>query len=262
MSDTIQISEANLSLAWLKALSAVLDNKNKPLCISILGLEKGIQEDPQIREELDSLLSGHNEISVKGTSETLFPHSYWISRQPSFSALSSWYLNRYLPKHRARLKKLKPSTPRETYFERLIAYPGFHNVRDKFESIKINQLERIIDIFRHYNSMGTNPSPSKFIATCLNPSVDNTDLAPYLPFPCLQQIGFSFSGGSITLSAYYTIQYLMKRGYGNYLGLCYLGQFMANESGIPLTRVNCFIGNPRVDGFSRKELNSILNKLS
>ena len=46
----------------------------------------------------------------------------------------------------------------------------------------------------------------------------------------------------------------MKRGYGNYLGLCNLGQFMAKETGLPLARVNCFVGNPRIDNFTQAEL--------
>lgn len=259
MSDSIQISENNLSIAWLKGLAEVLTHPNVPLCLSVFGLENGIQEDSHIRETLNALLAGRGEVSIRETSETLFPYNFWLSKQPSSSELASWYTDRYLPRHRARVKKVKQGTPRETYFERLIAYPGFQESQSGITPVKINQLDRIISTYTHYSAKGKNPSPSKYIATCLNPSVDNVGLSPYVPFPCLQQVGFSFVGGSITVNGFYTIQYLMKRGYGNYLGLCYLGQFMSKETGLPLARVNCFVGNPRVDGFSKKMLSPLLN---
>ena len=34
-------------------------------------------------------------------------------------------------------------------------------------------------------------------------------------------------------------QYVVERCYGNILGLIWLGQFMAHEMGLTLTRVNC-----------------------
>lgn len=262
MSDTIQIAGENLSVAWVKALAAVMNNPNKPLCVSIFGLDGGIREDTAIRSELNRLLQTHGEISVRETSETIFPYNYWMTKKPPSEELAAWYTERFLPRHKARVKKVRAGTPRETYFERLVAYTGYSEESGQVTLIKINQLERILTVFKHYSAMGKNPSPSKYIATCLNPSVDNGGLSPYVPFPCLQQIGFSFVGGSVIVNGFYTIQYLMKRGYGNYLGLCYLGMFMSKETGLPLSRVNCFVGNPRADGFTRKELVALLGLAS
>ncbi len=261
MSDVLQATGSNLSEVWLKAVSLVLDTPNKPLCVSISLPNNKILEDTAIRSELDSLLATKEKISVRETSETIFPINYWRTHQPSLSDLSAWYLHRYLPRHRARIRKVRQGTPRDTYFERLIAYPGFQQTKQGIKSSQINQLGHIIDTYKHYRSLGRQPSPSKYIATCLNPSIDNNNFAPYVPFPCLQQIGFAFSDESITVTGFYTIQYLMKRGYGNYLGLCYLGEFMSKETGLPLSRVNCFIGTPRVDNFSKNTLRSIFRRL-
>lgn len=262
MSEPILVSDSNVSIAWVKALKSILSNRDSPLCISITNLEDGIKEDVKIRHELDRLLKKHGQVSVRETSETLFPYGYWLSKQPSASDLASWYIERYLPRHRARVRAVKAGTPQETYFERLIAYPGFTHSGNGGGCVKINQLERIVRTFNHYHALGKNPSPSKFIATCLNPSIDNTNMTPYFPFPCLQQLGFLFTGGKITVTGFYSIQYLMKRGYGNYLGLCYIGEFMSKETGLPLHQMNCFVGNPRVDGFRKSSLNNILSFLN
>ncbi len=260
MSNPKPIVDSNVSVAWVKAVKQTLDTPNSPLCVSITNLQDGIEEDIGIRENLDELLKSNNIISARETSETIFPFHWWSKKFPPASELTEWYKNIYLPRHRVRVRMSGGNIPRETYFERLVAYNGFKtNKNGKLKPTKIDQIKRIVDTFKHYNSIGKQPSPSKFIATCYNPSTDNTNNSPYFMFPCLQQIGFSFAKSQLTVTGYYTIQYMMKRGYGNYLGLCYLGQFISNETGVPLSRVNCFVGNPRVDAFNQQQLRKILS---
>lgn len=260
MSDPFLISESNVSRAWLRAVKTVNENSG-PMCVSIVGLENGVEETPEIRADLDSYLKEKQIISVRETSETIFPFHYWSLKKQNGSDLVSWYIEKYLPRHQARVRKRGAHIPRETYFERLVAYKGHQPSGDGIEPVPVNQLKRIIDTFHYYHALGKNPSPSKFIATCLNPSFDNTGMSPYLTFPCLQQVGFSFVGNTITVTGYYTIQYLVKRGYGNYLGLCHLGEFISKETGLPLTRVNCFVGNPRIDNADRKTVSNFIKLL-
>ncbi|MES9995632.1 hypothetical protein [Desulfovibrio aminophilus] len=263
MSNPILICEDNISIAWAKALREVRADQARSLCVSITGFEEGeVLEDENLRDLLDNLLRSKSVISARETSETIFPYHYWRQNSPTADELYTWYLERYLPRHRVRVRKVARGNTMETYFERLIAYRGFKVNNDSSVSVNIiNQLQRIINVYTHYSRQNRSPSPSKFIATCLNPSVDNTNLEPYFKFPCLQQVGFSMSEGAVTVSGYYTIQYLMKRGYGNYLGLCYLGKFMSKETGLPLRRVNCFVGNPRPDNFTRAEIAPILEAI-
>jgi len=260
MSKPILVNESNVSLAWGKAVWEVRKNQYRPLCVSITDFKSDeIEEIPEIRTTLNSLLREKAIVSARETSETIFPYHYWSPKKPTQEELFTWYREKYLPRHRARARLTPSHITAETYFERLVAYKGYKEVGGEIEPETINQLERIINVYKHYSALGRNPSPSKFIATCLNPSTDNNNMSPYVSFPCLQQIGFSFAGGAVSVTGFYTIQYLMKRGYGNYLGLCYLGQFMARETGLPLARVNCFVGNPRVDsGFNKNNLGPIL----
>jgi len=257
MTDSTVINESNLSLAWAKAVQEASKAKNTPLCVSIFNFKNGINEDQTIRSELDLLLKNKRLTSVRETSETIFPYAYWKQKNPTAENLVSWYVEKFLPRYRARIQKSCPNLLKETYFERLVAYKGYNQSTDGIEAKTINQLGKIIDTYKHYHAKGTNPSPSKYIATFLNPSLDNTNMSPYFKFPCLQQIGFSFANHEITISAFYTIQYLMKRGYGNYLGLCNLGLFMSKETCLPLARINCFVGNPRVDSFNKIDLQAI-----
>jgi hypothetical protein len=44
------------------------------------------------------------------------------------------------------------------------------------------------------------------------------------------------------VNALYAAQYMVERAYGNYLGLCRLGQFVAHEMELRLARLTCFTG--------------------
>jgi hypothetical protein len=46
----------------------------------------------------------------------------------------------------------------------------------------------------------------------------------------------------LILNAFYATQLLFNKAYGNYLGLCRLGDFMAHEMGLSFERMNCFVG--------------------
>jgi len=48
-------------------------------------------------------------------------------------------------------------------------------------------------------------------------------------------------------SGFYASQYLFKRAYGNYLGLCRLGRFMAFQMGLKLVRLTCYAGFAHLD---------------
>ena len=129
------------------------------------------------------------------------------------------------------------------YFERLIAY----------SENKINQLEYIIET---YTKKG-NHRRSALQASLYDPTCDATDQRQR-GFPCLQQVGFSRIGKSgLCVTGYHPKEHILDRVYGNYLGLCRLGQFMASEMGLELAQMTCFVGVACVGNLAKTPLRNL-----
>ena len=94
-------------------------------------------------------------------------------------------------------------------------------------------------------------------AAIVHPESDLTRAA-LSGFPCLQQVGFAWDGdGGLVLNAFYPTEYIFDRGYGNYLGLCWLGAYMAENLGIRFSALTCFIGVPHPGSKSKAELSGL-----
>jgi thymidylate synthase len=137
------------------------------------------------------------------------------------------------------------------YFDRLISYG--HSKQ------KVNQLEYIIKTRTEHN----NRRRSALQASVINPHLDHDNM-PVRGFPCLQQVSFApLNGGGLSITGYYPQQYIIDRAYGNYLGLCRLGHFMANELGLKFVEMNCIAGIARLGKINKtddelKDLNDLI----
>jgi hypothetical protein len=256
------IEEQNLSHAWGRVLLHVLDNsksKLAPLVVSVTGFRDGLpEEDPPIREMLDALLvTQDKKFSSKVTALTIFPFDAWVrgGRLP-VREFSDWYLQNFFP----RLQALDKHNIRGTYFERMIRFQGSKRSRNAPTALgEKNQLEHLISIWRH--DPAKRPRHSALQVSIFDPIQDHTG-GVMLGFPCLQQISFSYDDhGQLALNAYYPTQYIVDRAYGNYLGLCHLGHFMAREMKLHFARLNCFIGLPELGNDLNKEDMAPLAKL-
>jgi len=243
------IEELNLSHAWGRVLLHVLDNSKHrlaPLMVSITGFAEGLPvEDGEIRHTLDTLLAVRgNKYSSKVSALTIFPHDAWVrrGRQP-VREFSDWYLQHFLPRLQARDQRNR----RGTYFERLVRFQGSQKGEDGvLMPGHKNQLEHLVAIWRRDRDNGGSSRRSALQASIFDPLKDHTG-GIMLGFPCLQQVSFTYDDADqLAVNAYYPTQFIMDRAYGNYLGLCHLGQFMAQEMGLSLVRLNCFIGLPEL----------------
>lgn len=260
--EIVAITDSDISKAWGKVLLTAMSpgDRLRPMCVSITGFgDEGPSEVHEIREALDKLLSEDDKtFSTKITSETIFPYTHWSRKKPSRQELYATYLEKFLPRYR----RQTPRKKKGTYFERLINFSGY--AKDSAGLIvpkSINQLEHIITVWNHYKEIGRSPAHAKLQASCFDPNKDH-DASPYLEFPCLQQVGFSYStDGLLAVTGYYTTQYIISRAYGNYLGLYHLGIFMAKEMGLKLSKINCFTANPKLDRnkSSLRQLQAIAN---
>lgn len=226
MSSVHYIEEPCLSTAWAKALRAVSTkgvDEVVPLAVSITGFDDGVViEDANIRSTLETFLRGAGKQSVDTVSNTIFPWSMWNPAAGRKQLFSRYKVA--LPK----LRKASRKNNRGIYFERMIGGGSASNP---------NQLE--FTIGEYLSRKGVRRSILQ--VAIFDPSKDHSSAAQ-LGFPCLQHVTFAPVDGTLSVNAFYATQYVVERAYGNYLGLCRLGLFVAHEMKLKLSRVTCFTG--------------------
>ena len=172
---------------------------------------EGPEEIPEIRSALDDLLGQDGKgLSCSTVANTIFP-SIWndnVERKKLYDRYE-----RSLP----RLRKDRRNN-NGLYFQRLISYG-----EDGKPGTSVNQLEHIIQTWHKGNHRRTALQAGLF-----NPYKDHTDQRQR-GFPCLRQVAFAPArDGRLGVTGFYATQYVVERAYGNYLGLCRLGRFMAH----------------------------------
>lgn len=233
MSEPFTVQDENLSLAWTRSVKQMTNHKEiTPLVVIVTGFENGRPiETPEIRMLLDQKYVEFDiDRTCHSVANTIFPNSIWHENSDR-NQLFERYM-RMLP----RLRKYKGNRY-GLYFERMISYGKLGNSTEG-----LNQLERIIDNWQR----GIH-RPSALQAHIFYPQ---KDLAPQIRrgFPCLDHVSFAPQGqDGLSITGYYTYQTIFTRAYGNYLGLCNLGRFMAHEMGRNLTQMTCIANIERRD---------------
>jgi hypothetical protein len=236
------IDEDDLSVAWAKGLRLVCTRGTEvaPLIISVTGRGDGaIYETPAIRTAIEGVLATERMQSIETVASTIFPQSLWNPAAPR---------SQLFERYSGILPKLQqyPANRNGIYFERMITGgPSGH----------ANQLEHVISTFTKRAGVRR----SALQVGIFDPRRDHTTAA-MRGFPCLQHVTFAPSEGVLNVNAFYATQYLVKRGYGNYLGLCRLGAFVAHELNMPLGRLTCLVGVAQCET-SKNKITSILAAL-
>lgn len=232
MIDPHYVEAGNLSLAWGRAVRLVASRGRSEvgsLTIAVTGfsLEGAALENARVRLELDKLLRVRGHRTIETVASTIFPSSLWNPSAPRADLFDRYA--RIVPK----VRKVRANI-HGTYFERMVAGgpPG-----------KENQLDFAINTFMRRNGVRR----SVLQVGIFDPHKDHSASA-LRGFPCLQHVTFAPTVDGLFLNAFYATQYMIERAYGNYLGLCRLGQFLGHELGMPLARVTTFIGLAERDG--------------
>ena len=170
--------------------------------------------------------------------------------------MSLWNPNADCSKLFARFDKAWPRIKKCSQNRRGSYFFRMTNFRGTEEEKPINQLKHVIST---YNS--GNHRRSALIATIFDPALDHKNNRQ-LGFPCLQQVSFSPDGnGGLVVTGTYTTQFLFDRAYGNYLGLCRLGEFMAKEMGLKFVQMNCIALVGQRGTPSKTELKPLVERL-
>jgi hypothetical protein len=232
MIEPVLIASDCVSLAWTKAFKTALQREPIPPMLIQISTPKGkINECDEIRILLDRSLEDYGLSPVMTVANTILPVSLWNPNRPR-QELYERYGAIWPQVKRSR------SNRNGVYFQRLIAFPDF-GPGEK------NQLEYIITTY-----LGGNHRNSALQASIYAPTIDATNQRQR-GFPCLQQVAFGVEDDGVTVTGFYPTQYLFEKAYGNYLGLCQLGTFMAHEIGASLAGIRCFVNHP-VAGKPRK----------
>jgi len=252
------VTERNLSVAWFGAFLASAKPGVKtlaPLVVTVTGFENGAPEEVvAVRSVIDAALANYAEeqdakagatkerdpLTCQVVANTIFPGALWTPGVDRHSLYARYSV--MVP----RLKRR--GSRRGLYFERLINYGRGPE--------KGNQLEHIIEAYKS----GVRRT-SAFQATICDPERDSTR-QPRLGFPCLQQITLHPDGDTLSITGFYGTQYLFERAYGNYLGLCWLGRFLAYEMGLTLNRMTCIAAYAPFSAGTRERARQVANDVA
>ena len=208
------------------------------LSVTINGFDNygDVNEDQKIRQKIDNALNRNDFQTINTVANTIFPVNLWNPKLGRVKLFKRY--ERILPK----LKKCEHNK-NGIYFERMT------NFKNGF-----NQLDKIIDI---YKSGITRRSAHQ---VAIWDPLRDLKKVPYNKFPCLQHVVFQCVQKKLIVIGFYAIQYLVERAYGNFLGLCNLGKFMAHELKIPLIEVRCYTGVEELD-INKTELKRIVSSV-
>lgn len=250
----VVIQDTNLSSAWLQVFKAVLDvpdHEVTPLVVSIGGFGTGgvPTETPGVRCELDKFLISHGKQGCHTVANTIFPIRIYEMAKFDRQRLFSIY-DEILPRIIAAEKALNR---RGLYFERMIKGNGGEGE---------NQLDYIIDRYNNRKSSGLRRTA--FQVSIFRPKEDHISV-PRMGFPCLQHISIvpNNKKKTLCLNAFYATQEVITKAYGNYLGLCRLGAFLAKEMGLELDTVTCYVGIEKfeAEGIKISELRKLASTI-
>jgi hypothetical protein len=153
---------------------------------------------------------------------------------------------------------------RGLYFARMIGYSvnPKTGAKEKYLGDHLdyepNQLEFII------NACKPGAQRMALQASIYDPVRDQTEARQH--FPCLQHVTFvpDFARGTLAVNAFYALQLLYVKAYGNWLGLMRLGAFVASQTAPKLRfeRLNCFAGIEKMASDSRPRPGPLLDRLT
>jgi hypothetical protein len=241
----------NLSVAWTEVFNHLMEpgvSDLSPAVISISDFDEGSlpREIPGVQKAIDEV----NKQTCRTIASTIFPNSLWT---PGVTDNANTLYERY-----GRIWKTVakcPANNKGVYFRRMTSYKP---AGAPAEMEPVNQLSHVIRTFD-----GGNHRHSALQAAIFDPTRDHTN-SRQRGFPCLQQVAFNASDVDLEVTGFYALQYHVPKAYGNYLGLCWLGRFMAQQMGLRLTQVTCIASSLKLggDGYTKSGLKPLKNSLN
>lgn len=243
----------DLAKAWAKAYLLMRETPKKelsPFGVSVHDPEGIILPDSYSHPlvlALDACLAsdGKDYSSVETVAFTIFPERLW----KLFAGDREGFYREALRNLRT-FCTWEPNKNRcGMYFGRLFGYGTNHKTGKSmgYKAHKAmteaggNQVEHVIRQLKKSVQEGRSVARMQLQAATFDPMRDLTT-SGQPSFPCMQHVAFNtdMKKRSLELTAFYATQQLYVKAYGNWLGLCRLGKFIAEQSGLTFTRFTCF----------------------
>jgi hypothetical protein len=249
MSKLYVAKSSNMSLAWAEIFFQLMEpgaNELAPAVIAISDFDN--HSLPVQVPGIQSAIDGVNKQLSRTVASTIFPNSLWV---PDAQNDAQRLYDRY-EKVWPVIAKCRPNS-KGVYFRRLTAFKPEGSAEN---SPPINQLAHVVDTYKQGNHRH-----SALQASIFDPTRDHTH-SRQRGFPCLQQVAFGVSEGTLEVTGFYALQHHVPKAYGNYLGLCWLGRFMAKQMGLQLSQVTCIASSLKIgDGCSKSGLTPLKKNL-
>jgi hypothetical protein len=242
MSKLYVAKSSSLSPAWVEVFFHLLDRGITELAPAVITISDFDEQSlPRQIPEIQAAIDAVNKQASRTIGSTIFPNSLWTPEAENNAA-------RLYGRYQRIWKTIAkcPANNKGVYFRRLTAYQPEGLPAD---TKPVNQLDHIIETFQ-----GGNHRHSALQAAIFDPTRDHTHNRRR-GFPCLQQVAFEASGENLEVTGFYALQHHVPKAYGNYLGLCWLGRFMAHQMGLRLSQVTCIASSLKLgDGCTKSGL--------
>jgi len=253
-----QIHGSTVSEAWLNAVQVVDAAPKRRLFHLVTRISDPVTEEPRIRAAADALLRDLDRAPVDTVANTIFP-AQLAAATAEAGELAQRYRRIY-----PTLRRLHKDNRKGTYFGRIVAHPAAGGERDQLADL----IERLNTELRtpgpksaRYEMNITGPGElAQPGEEC--PAVELSDSGPVhiyaagkdtssMGFPCLSFCSFQLDGDTLHMVAHYRYQYLIERGYGNYLGLGQLLGYVSATVGLRPGQLTIIAGVAGVDSAAR-----------
>lgn len=249
----VVIAEAsNVSQAWLNMLRAVNTIPGRKTYHAMVHISDPTAETPYIRQQANRILTELDYATIETVANTIFPQDL-ARRSRDHEHLAERYIRMY-----ERIRQLRDNRA-GTYFGRLVEHPysgGFNQLSDLIRKLR-EERNRNGPITARYEISYAGPGESLNSADGSDDGAGHAyDLPVYTPnrdnkimgFPCLSHVSFQLDrDGSLHALAVYRSQYLIQRGYGNYLGLGRLLRYISDQVGLRPGQLSIVAGYAQIE---------------
>lgn len=223
MNRPIVICEDSFQIAWAKAIISLSDHNWKAWNV-LVQIDCPELYDKASDELLKNFANNHKLIPPKHVAHTIFPQTFLkpgISKDRLYEKYWKFF----------RLSRNMPHSGWGTYFERMIRY-----------STPDGEIDQLGSIINNINNRSRNYGASYTIVI----PYPHRDLNKLMGAPCLNYITIQVENSTnpikeklINLLAVYRNHDFTERAYGNYLGLCNLMKYIAQETDSLIGTLTC-----------------------